>query len=474
MTRLILLVLGLFVTTALAQTPRPARPNVVVVLIDDMGIGDLSCYDKDAAPTPRIDRLAKEGVRFTQYYSSAPICSPSRCAIITGHYPQRHGITSYIDNRGANQRRGMQQWLDVAVPTLPRILHDNGYATAHFGKWHLGGGRDVGEAPLVGEYGYDETLTQFEGLGDRVLGLFDKHDGTKPEKSGLCLASERLGRGKVEWVDRSAETSIFAGRAIAFMDKAVADGKPFFINVWPDDVHSPFFPPKDLRTDEGKRALYRSVVQATDRQLTAMLDHIATTPALRDSTVVILLSDNGPEPGAGTAGVYRGNKGQLYDGGVREPLIVWGPGFVQNAGSTNDTSVIAGMDLAPSILAMAGVKTKAEFDGVNVADTLLGKNQSPRTTPVFWRRPPDRPGPPRESFPDLAMRDGDWKLMCMTDGSEPQLYDLKADPGEKHNLAAEQAERVKTMTKACLDWNAPLPKDNAERPRRGNAGDNNG
>ena len=462
-------------SVAAAQAPA-ARPNVVFVLIDDMGIGDLSCYDKQAAPTPQIDRVAREGIRFANYYSSAPICSPSRCALITGQYPQRWKITSFIDNRAANEQRGLAQWLDTSAPSFARDLQSAGYATGHFGKWHLGGGRDVGEAPLITEYGFDQSLTQFEGLGDRVLNVFDKHDGTPTERSGLTLASERLGRGKIAWVDRSSVTTSFVDRTIGFIDGASKAGKPFYVNVWPDDVHSPFFPPAALRGDEEKRTLYRGVVQAMDTQLGKLFDHVRDTPALRDNTIVIVASDNGPEPGAGTAPGYRGVKGQLYEGGIREPFIVWSPKLVdaKAVGTTNDASVIAGMDVAPSVLELAGVTSDAKRDGVSFATTLLGKEQATRTTPIFWRRPPDRPGPPRNPMPDLAMRDGDFKLLVMRDGSSPQLYDIRADPGEQANLAAKEPERAKAMTKAALDWNAPLPKDNPTRPRPTTTADNGG
>ncbi len=145
------------------------KPNIIFVLADDMGYADLQSYGGQGVKTPNINRLAAEGIRFTQFYVNSPICSPSRTAFTTGQYPARWKITSYIDDRGANNRRGMAQWLDLQAPTIARSLSQAGYHTGHFGKWHMGGGRDVGEAPLLTEYGFDQTLTQFEGLGDRVL-----------------------------------------------------------------------------------------------------------------------------------------------------------------------------------------------------------------------------------------------------------------------------------------------------------------
>ncbi|HEX6987677.1 MAG TPA: sulfatase-like hydrolase/transferase, partial [Planctomycetaceae bacterium] len=178
------------------------RPNVVVVLIDDLGYGDFSCYGNERVETTNIDRLAAEGVRFTQYYAGAPICSPSRVAITTGQSPARWGVTSFLAERRLNERRGMEQWLDPSAPTLARMLSDAGYATGHFGKWHMGGQRDVGEAPLITEYGFDESLTQFEGLGDRVLATFETLYQDDGGKRGLELGSEKLGRGNVTWKKR--------------------------------------------------------------------------------------------------------------------------------------------------------------------------------------------------------------------------------------------------------------------------------
>src|SRR5205823_14654776 len=130
------------------------RPNVLFVLIDDMGYTDLGCYGGQRAKTPAIDRLASEGIRFTQFYVNAPICSPSRVAFLTGQYPNRWRITSFLETRASDKARGMADWLDPKAPSVARILHDNGYYTAHVGKWHMGGQRDVGDAPTIDRYGF--------------------------------------------------------------------------------------------------------------------------------------------------------------------------------------------------------------------------------------------------------------------------------------------------------------------------------
>ncbi len=439
------------------------HPNIVLVFVDDMGWGDFSCFGNRAVETQNIDRLAMEGVRFEQFYVNSPICSPSRAAISTGQYPQRWRITSYLNNRQSNIRRGMAQWLDPAAPMLARMLQEAGYATGHFGKWHLGGQRDVGEAPLITEYGFDTSLTNFEGLGPRVLALKDAYDGKPPQKH--TLGSDKLGRGKIIWQDRSLVTESFTKAALEFVKQATSQKQPFYINVWPDDVHSPFFPPATRRGDGTKRTLYHGVLDTMDEQLGVLFDHIRNSESLRSNTLILVCSDNGPELGAGSAGPFRGHKTMLYEGGIRSSLIAWGPGLIEaaRAGTVNRDSVFAAIDLVPSLLAIAGVKPPAEvvFDGEPLPNVVLGRETASRAKPIYFRRPPDRDvfyGV--DDLPDLAVRDDDWKLLCEYDGSQAELYELATDRGETTNVAAEQPDVVKRLTAKLLAWHASLPADN--------------
>ena len=438
------------------------QPNILTVFIDDMGWSDLSCYNGKVTTTEHIDRLASEGLRFTNFYVNSPICSPSRVALTTGQYPHRWRITSYLNNRKSNNERGVAQWLNPAAPVLAREVQRSGYATGHFGKWHMGGQRDVGDAPLISEYGFDRSLTNFEGLGPRVLPLKDAYDGKPAQKHGL--GSDKLGRGEIRWEDRSVVTAAFVKDAIEFVDEALKANKPFFINLWPDDVHSPFFPPKTLRegTDQSKKALYYAVLDAMDEQLGKLFDRIRNDESLRTNTLILVMSDNGHEEGAGSSDPLRGAKTWLYEGGVRSPLIVWGPGLLAEnvAGTTNSTSILCALDVNRSLYTITGATLPhIELDGEDLSSTLLGKSSESRTQPIFWRRPPDRPGKKGDDNPDLAVREGPWKYYVNYDGSDPQLYNLESDASEIFNVADAHAENVERLHKAIVEWNNTLPAD---------------
>lgn len=435
------------------------RPNVILVFIDDMGWADFSCFGNDDAQTPNIDRLAKEGVRFEQFYVNSPICSPSRTAISTGQYPQRWKITSYLNNRKSNEARGMAQWLDPQAPMLARSLHQAGYATGHFGKWHMGGQRDVADAPPISAYGFDESLTNFEGMGPKLLPLTLKPGQKEPKK--IWDKAEQLGDG-YRWMLRSEITTGFVDAAIPFIDQAVEADRPFYVNLWPDDVHAPFWPPVETWGDGSMRRLYLSVLESMDQQLGRLFARVRNDAKLRDNTLILVCSDNGPAPGAGKAGAFRGYKTHLYEGGIRSPLVVWGPGIVRKSNHVDTQSVFSAIDLTPTLLTMTNTPFPegVTFDGESLVDTLLGEGGS-RNAPIFFRRPPDRDSfYGEEDLPDLAVRSGQWKFLCEYDGSDAELYDLGADVSETVNVAAKHPDVVQKLTRSLLQWHQAMPKDN--------------
>lgn len=446
----------------------PGKPNIVTVFVDDMGWGDVSSFGGKVVETEHIDRLAAEGIRFTNFYVNSPICSPSRVALTTGQYPPRWRITSFLNNRKDNHARGLAQWLDPSAPVLARELRRAGYTTGHFGKWHMGGQRDVDNAPPIAAYGFDRSLTNFEGMGPKLLPLTMTPESKEPGK--LWKEAVILG-GPVTWMPRSEITGGFVKAALDFIDAAGATGQPFFVNVWPDDVHSPFFPAlEDWAGD--KRGRYYAVLDAMDKQLAPLFARIREDKTLRDNTLILFCSDNGHESGAGQGGPLRGAKTWLYEGGIRSPLIVWGPGLIADnaAGTTNGISIFSAIDLNRSLYALTGTPLPegaspdvSPLDGENVIGTILGHSTEGRKAPLFFRRPPDRPGfgqgDDDQDNPDLAVREGKWKFLVNYDGSEAQLYDLESDISESRNLAAEQPGVAARLHAAVSSWNATMPVD---------------
>ena len=432
--------------------------NIIFVFIDDMGYGDLTCYGNHHAKTPEIDRLAKEGIRFTQFYVNAPICSPSRVAVTTGQYPARWKITSYLARREVNAKRGLAQFLDLKAPSLARTLQQAGYVTAHIGKWHMGGQRDVGEAPLIQEYGFDISLTNFEGLGDRVLPLMDNDTGGL-KKLGLGVGSEKLGRGKITWEKRYDVTARFVDRALGVIKQAQTEARPFYINLWPDDVHSPHLAPPSLRGDGSRSAHYSGVIKELDRQLGRLFDFVRRDSTLHGNTLIVVASDNGPEHPIGSSGGLRGSKGMIYEGGIRVPFIVWWPGGMPTSaqGTTDTSTVMAGFDLPSSLLSVTGQSFPSGTmqDGEDMSRAFRGQEVQ-RERPIMWMRPPDWAGR-NNDLPDLAIRDGKWKLLVNADGTNPQLYDLSSDTGEDQNLAQQRPKMTVRLSEQVLNWRRALP-----------------
>lgn len=432
--------------TSLAAVPAQSeRPNIIIILADDMGLGDLGCYGGRQEPTPRIDRLAAEGTRFTQYYSVSPICSPSRAGMITGMYPARWRITSFLQTRNGNAGCEMADFLDPQAPSLPRVLQAGGYRTAHFGKWHLGGGRDVTNAPKFAAYGYDENASTYE----------------SPEPHPDITATDWIWSDK-DKVKRWNRTAFFVDKTLDFLDRH--RDRPCFVNLWPDDVHTPWVP-DEVSDQKDLPKNFRPVLAEFDKQIGRLLDGLRTR-GLEQNTLVIFASDNGPLPtfhGA-RSGIYRGSKLSLYEGGIRLPFIVRWPGRVP-AGRVDERSVLAGIDLLPTLCAVAGVPMPqlASLDGLDVSAVLRGGALT--RGPLYWEygRNDKFFKYPEDRSPSLAVRRDRYKLLINPDGAKGELYDLEIDPGEQHNLAAERPELTAELRQLVMSWRSSLPQSSGLR-----------
>ncbi len=455
------------------------RINIVFILIDDLGYGDLSCFRdlgvarQDASPvdhypiTPNIDRLAVQGIRLTQFYVASPICSPSRVAVTTGRYPAASLINSYLNDRASNRRHGMRDWLDPTGNCIARIFQESGYATAHFGKWHQGGGRDVGDAPLPTAYGFDESLVSFEGLGDRIL-----------PPGRLSDQSERLGRGRIMRVNKCEQTRIYVDRCIDFMERNC--DRNFYVHLWLNDVHDPHEPEPgaaerfEAVSENPFERKFFAVLTEMDRQIGRLVDRVDSL-GLAEKTLIVLTSDNGPtawpwynkagwNPPGSTAG-FRGRKWSLYEGGIRMPLIARQPGAVPQ-GLVNRESVMSTVDLLPTFASAAGIDLKGkvqELDGENMLPALLGENTK-RSKPLYWEYGRAefylKPALESDASPNLAMRVGEWKFLINADGSRPELYRVGArgEIDEYENVAPEFPHVAERLKAELLAWRRSLPE----------------
>ena len=439
------------IVAALAECPvaavEPNRPHIVFVLADDFGYGDVGCYGNREAKTPHLDRMAAEGIRLTQYYSGSPICSPSRASLITGMFPAGWQITSFLQTKKGNRACGQADFLDPRAPSLPRQLKAAGYATAHFGKWHLGGGRDVTDAPQFAEYGYDEHAGTYE----------------SPQPHPDITATNWIWSPE-DKVKRWDRTAFFIDQTIDFL--ARHRQQPCFVNVWLDDTHTPWIPSdeqlKGQPAGPEQERKFQAVLTEMDRQIGRLLAEIKRL-GLDEQTLVIFTSDNGALPtfSGRRNGKLRGSKLSLYEGGIRLPFLARWPGKVP-AGRVDERSVIAAVDMLPTLcqLGSAPLPTDSKLDGQDASGVLLGRANE-RGQPLFWeygRNDTSFAYPKgRDRSPNLAIRDGRWKLLVNSTGDSPELYDVVADPRETADVIEKHPDVAASLRDAVLTWRKSLP-----------------
>ena len=440
---------SLFTLSALAiNLVQAQKPNIIVILTDDMGFGDIGCYGGNFAPTPNVDKMASEGIRFTQYYSASPICSPSRVGILTGMSPANWNINSYLHQKVENRKCEQADFLSSSAPSIARTLKASGYATGHFGKWHMGGGRDVIQAPGFEAYGFDEHSSTWE----------------SPDPDPVLTATDWIWSPK-DSIKRWDRTSYFVDRTLDFLKRH--KNQPCFINLWPDDVHTPWVPSQErfglYPNGPEEERKFRAVLDEYDRQIGRLFAGLKQL-GIDENTLVIFTSDNGPLPSfkGSRSGNYRGTKLSLYEGGTRMPFIVRWPGHIP-AGKVDRQSVISALDLFPGFCALAGVSMPGgfDFDGKDKSHVLLGKSSKERRT-LYWEY-----GRNNESFsfpkgldrsPNLAIREGNWKLLMNFDGTRTELYNLETDSRETNNLVSENPKMAEKLKTKLLKWRKSLPK----------------
>lgn len=444
MCRLTRLFLLSVVISAAASAPAATRPNIVLILADDLGYGDIGAYGGKDVPTPNLDRLAREGVRFTDAYVTSPACAPSRLSLMSGAYTQWFGMT-WNDDRSAHKLPDSQR-------LLPELLRAQGYRTAGIGKWNI-----VRPAAQV----FDEVHEFIEWESDYLPQADGRYIGSGSTTPTGVRSSKTQGWGREgdEYL-----TDRLAKQAADFIARQRAN--PFFLYVGFNAVHSPW---QGRAQDRARFAhlphevlqLYASMLAGLDdgvgRILAALREHQP-----EENTVVIFLSDNGPAKGGrhiegwkpdwpaqlivGSAGPLRGAKTDLFEGGIREPLLMRWP--AQLKGNTEFRAPVIVNDLLPTLCAVAGapIPRETRVDGVNLLPFLRGERTGAPHDVLYWK-----------IKSAAAVRRGDWKLVMLSPDWKLQLYHLRDDIGETRDLADQQGEITRELYAAWSKWNEPLP-----------------
>lgn len=442
---------------AAAARGAQGKPNIIFFLVDDLGWGDLGCYGDTFHETPNINQLADDGLKFTDAYAGAPVCSPSRACILTGKAPARLHLTQWIPGNTYPNKKLLEAptpaHLALDVPTLAERLQQLGYKTGAIGKWHLGG---------------DGYLPENFGFEVNVAG--DKHGSPGPPNHYFGPFHYHNLNG---YTDQDYLTDVLTSKMDQFISNASKEG-PFFLYMAEYAVHLPLQAPQAstapyIAKNAGKGEpdpVYAAMVQSVDTAL-GNLRALLKKTGVADNTIIILTSDNGGVGFQGRRlhriadnGPYRAGKGFLYEGGIREPLIVYWP-RVTIPGSICDVPVI-GMDFTPTILNMvSGGAAPTPCDGLDISPLFKSPTSSLTRDTLYWHYPhySDQGG-----TPSGAIREGDWKLIEFFEDDHVELYNLKLDPGEQYDFASSFSDKTLDLRRKLQVWrtsvNARMPTPN--------------
>lgn len=425
-----------------------SRPNIVFVLIDDFGYADCGAYGAKDIRTPHIDRLAREGVKFTDFYSNAPVCTPTRCGFMTGRWQQRTGFEWAMGFSAESFRRKGEEWvpekdihalgLPTSIPTLPKMLKEAGYATGAFGKWHLGYKDEFNPT----KHGFDEYFGELLGHSDYYNhayydGTYALRDGLKPVKAEGYL------------------TDLINGRAVEFLRKHAKE--PFFLYVPHLAVHCPYQPPDrplpsvtKANMYHGDRHTYAAMVEKVDEGVGLLLAELEKQGVI-DNTLFVLSSDNGGERYSDNSPLFH-HKSTLWEGGIRVPCLMRWPARLPQGKVTSQVGIT--MDLTATFAAIAGAKPADDrpFDGLNLLPFLAGgQKEQPRT--LYWRID-------RASRQQKAVRHGPWKYI--QDSNVEMLFNLEEDISERRDVAFQNPAVFADLKVRLGAWEAEMAKERTD------------
>ena len=443
--------LSIYVAPSLsAQT----QPNVVILLADDLGYKDVGCYG-GPVKTPAIDQLAKDGVRFTDFYSGCAVCSPSRATLLTGRHHIRTGVYSWISDESQNSHLLLREY------TIAEILKDRGYSTAHIGKWHLGLPTKNRSKPTPGHHGFDYWFTTW--------------NNASPSHKN---PNNFIRNGQVVGHLEGYSCQLVADEAIEWLDNHRHAKAPFFLNLWFHEPHAPIAAPDQIVSTYGelkdRAAIYSGTIENTDRAISRIAEKLKTM-GVRENTLIIYASDNGSYRD-GRVGNLRGKKGSNWDGGIRVPGIFSWPSVIpKNRVEKQPAGLV---DVLPTLCGLLNLDVPQDrlIDGSDLTSLLKGKpEQFKRHQPIFWHL--------QKSRPIVAMRDGNFSLVAnpdyeistsnmfqehwiprIKDGGykDFQLFDLSKDPGQTLNIAAENPQLLTKLKVKLLEINQSIMADGTD------------
>lgn len=457
-------VIALFFMVSAQAAHATPRPNIVLIVGDDLGAMDLGCYGSKFHRTPNLDKLAAEGLRFTQAYAAAPVCSPTRVALITGQHPARVGLTDWLPGRANRPDQMMNRpeiplQLPLEKVTMAEMLKAAGYGTIHVGKWHLGG---EGFGPQ--QQGFDVNIA-----GDQT-GTPLSYFAPFKNNQGRFMPGLEVAKDGEYLTDRLTD------EALKQIDRQVAEQRPFLLYMPHYAPHTPMrakadlikgYDPAGIPGGRQRNPIYAAMLQSLDESVGRVLRKLEEK-GIAENTWVIFTSDNGglattegPNTPATSNAPLREGKGWLYEGGLRVPLLVKGPG-VKNPGRTVDEPVVS-MDIMPTVAALVeGAKRPEPQDGTSLVPVLDGSGKLGRES-LYWHYPHyanqgGRPGG--------VVRTGNWKLVQFYENNRLELFNLAKDSGESSNLSASEPARVQEMAHELARWResvgAKMPRPNAD------------